>query len=150
MEDNAARIRFAGIEIASKNMLPRPMESMTPPTTFHHDITAISQVNPQIKLVLVTVNITIREDGKDYGCFSISVICAFEIENFDVIIKKLSEGQYHIPPDIDAMLKSVSVSTARGIIYSELRGTFLFGAILPIVIFTPDQVKQQHEKEMTP
>jgi hypothetical protein len=36
--------------------------------------------------------------------------------------------------DIENLLKSIAISTMRGIIFSDLRGTILHNAILPLVM----------------
>ena len=58
--------------------------------------------------------------------------------SFDFFVKDLksyiNENQsMNIPANIMAMFNSVSLSTTRGLLYSKLSGTFISGAILPLL-----------------
>lgn len=57
----------------------------------------------------------------------------FEIFEFDEIFKNVGEDKYDIPVGLEILLKSAGISTTRGIIYSEVRGTYLHGAVLPLI-----------------
>lgn len=136
-----AKIKFKGIEILGKQMLERPADMIAIPINdFHYDVATTSQVNPQLKIAFIKVEVKIREKSSGNIFFSTAIACGFEIENFDEVIENPTNNFYFIPPDIDAMLRSVSVSTSRGIIFSELSGTYLYTALLPIVIFSPNQI----------
>ncbi len=56
------------------------------------------------------------------------------LENFEETIENDEEGKYMIPPDLEGTLKQISISTIRGIMFSEFRGTQLHGAVLPIIL----------------
>ena len=99
-----------------------------------------------IKAIFIKVDIKIRERDKELIIASISTGCGFEIDNFDEVILKQEDNRYFIPSEVDALLKSVSVSTARGVMFSEFRGTYLFNLILPVIIFQPPPI-EQIEKE---
>jgi hypothetical protein len=56
------------------------------------------------------------------------------IENFEDTLKKDEDDKYIIPGDLEGMLKQISISTIRGFMFSEFRGTHLHKAILPILL----------------
>jgi hypothetical protein len=56
----------------------------------------------------------------------------FDIFNFDGV-KIESEDAISLPDDMLDLLNTVTIGTARGVLYSELRGTYLDHAILPVL-----------------
>ena len=55
-------------------------------------------------------------------------------DNFDdYFTKNEKENKYEVPEELEIVLKSAGISTSRGIIFSELEGTYLQGIILPLV-----------------
>ena len=90
-------------------------------------------------------DITINELDNQAKLAFFKTICLFEFPEFDAHFTKREDNNFDIPVDLEIMLKSVSISTARGVVFSELRGTYLHGAILPLIdIATP--VKLAHEQ----
>jgi hypothetical protein len=136
MNTPAAIIRFKGIELVSKKMVQAP-ESGTIIPLFHFDISAESRVHQSEKLLGILVNIRIKEPNKDFNLAEISVACAYLVENFEQAIILRNDGLFDVLPEVDALVKSVSISTVRGILFSEFRGTYLSEAIMPIIIITP-------------
>lgn len=147
MQTPQVSIQFKTIELLSKSMLERePEVRRSPPTDFHFDIVAESIINPTINTIFVKVTVAIKEKDKAESIASISIGCGFEIGNFDEIIKKTEGNNYLIPPELDTLIKSVAVSTSRGIIYSEFRGTYLYNVVLPIIIFQPPLIDSKGKK----
>jgi hypothetical protein len=73
---------------------------------------------------------------------SFGAACSFEIENFEEIFIKTSVNAYNIPNDVMVTLISLSISTLRGIMFDQLRGTYLHNAFLPIL--DPKEFKLQN------
>ena len=141
----AARIKFKIIDLLSKKMIA-PSQSLTAvPKMFHFDILVDTSVNTEQKIIVIVVDIKIKEVNKEIVQGELSLACGFEVENFEeTILKDDKTNMYIVPPDTDALVKSVSISTARGVLFSEFRGTYLMQAIMPIIIFPPiAQAKQQ-------
>jgi hypothetical protein len=136
MRDSSVLLKFKGIELLLKEMQQRPDNGIIS-GEFNFNIKADSKVNEIEKLIIVFVSIVIndRNIGTEFG--RLNVACAFEVENFETSIVKVKENLFRIPDDADALVKSVAISTTRGIMYSEFRGTYLFNAILPIIIINP-------------
>jgi hypothetical protein len=65
--------------------------------------------------------------------------CIYSISKFDDVIKMNAEGKLEIPQPLAELLNAVSVSTARGAMFSAFKGTFLHNALLPMV--EPHQFK---------
>ena len=61
----------------------------------------------------------------------LTVSCVYLVENFDEFIK-MNEGIADIPKEMELQFNNLTFSTARGVMFTLFRGTYLQGAILPI------------------
>lgn len=68
---------------------------------------------------------------------TLTVICTFAIPNLSQY--KNNEGVVVIPSDFILLLNTVTIGTARGMMFSEFRGTFLHEAIVPVIV--PSQLQ---------
>ena len=131
MPEEIANIRFAGINIISKYLGDPPLMPVS--ELFLFDVRIETKVNAEMKFVMPFVEVAIRQENSDVVLAKLVMACIFEIQNFETHIQPNSTGQYVVPPDIDLSLRQAAVSTARGIIFSELRGTYLHNAIMPLI-----------------
>lgn len=136
------KLKFKNVEVISLNMTPRPKNWVTG-NPYEFDLKIESQVNPDHKLIIILSDIKIREYKTDNVLASIVVACMFEAENFSESVIKRKDGIFQIPTDTDVVIKTMSVSTVRGIMFSEFRGTYLYEAILPIIIIPAAQIKPE-------
>jgi hypothetical protein len=102
-------------------------------TTFNFNIRIESKADAANKLVFVIVHVEIGNEDHSIVLGEISVSCIFEIINFDEVIRIEENGKYDIPPRLIETLNVVSISTTRGVMFSTFKGTFLHGAVLPIL-----------------
>lgn len=86
----------------------------------------------------IKVNV-IQDGGKVIA--TLTVTCTFSIPNLDQY--KNTEGKLVIPNDFILLLNTVTIGTARGMMFSEFRGTFLHDAILPVI--DPSQMQPKAE-----
>lgn len=147
MDKPQAKIKLSALELIEKT-LRRRSEDIPPGNDFNFDVKVDSRVNPDQKLIIVIVDIDVRYFGNDIVLGHIGFGCGFEIENFDDVITKQSNGQYQIPTDVDTLTKTVSLSTVRGVIYSEFRGTYLSNANLPIILINPPMPLESQKSEI--
>jgi hypothetical protein len=98
---------------------------------FQFDIKLEHKFNIEKRIFSVFVSIEIfDEDHKNkFGSFSVS--CNYEIENFNDFVD--SRKNMALPDEFVITLNSISLSTARGMMFNQFRGTFLHGACLPII-----------------
>jgi hypothetical protein len=90
------------------------------------------------------LTITIKNKNTNSLEAKLSVGFGFRILNFEDLPPG-DDQKPTIPPPLDLMLQDIAISTARGIMYSEFRGTHLHNAILPIVL--PSSLKRSKEKK---
>lgn len=71
-----------------------------------------------------------REDGEIIA--SISLACIFSIPDLDQY-RNVQSGKLELPTDLVLLLNTVTIGTARGIMFSEFRGTVLHDVLLPVI-----------------
>jgi len=82
--------------------------------------------------------------------YSILMILCYNlklIENFEEKIKLNDERKYVIPTAFEMFMRSVSISTTRGIVYAELRGTYLHNAIMPVFLIDKMEPIELNEEQ---
>jgi hypothetical protein len=140
--------RFIDIQVMMKHVREPPKEGIT--GLFQFEVRVETRVMPEKGFVVPVVEVKIRDGDNPEPLANFIVACVFHVKDFDKHIP-LTEDKIHIIPEpFDKITKPVVISTARGIIYSELRGTYLNKAIMPIMHM--DQFKEvdnDSQKELT-
>ena len=90
------------------------------------DVRIVQQIQKKEKFVVVTMVINVKDSENILG--NIILRCTFEVENIASIV-----GHQPSLQDLKIKLNTITIGTARGVLYSVFKGTFLHGAILPIV-----------------
>jgi len=132
------RIQVTGIEIVSKSMTQPPKNGVGPVFTFALHAETRVHVKRERLIEFVKMEVKGRPGGEEepegeLELATLSMSCLFSVEDFQKVIVKNEEGLYVIPPGIEATIRPITISTARGVLYSEFRGTYLNNAVLPIV-----------------
>jgi hypothetical protein len=102
-------------------------------TAFNFSIRIESKADAANKLVFVIVHVDIKTEDLSLVLGSLSLSCIYEIADFDALIKMDAGGNLVMPKSLIETLNSDSISTTRGVMFSTFRGTFLHGAVLPLV-----------------
>lgn len=126
-----------GIEIL-EIQINHPERSIPENTVYNFEVEIKHRFNIENQLIFVICCVSILIDD-DLKVGFTKINCIFSLTNFETLIK--DENNVDIPKKIAIALNSVSISTIRGILFSELKGTFLHHAVLPIV--GPANFKQQ-------
>ena len=131
-------VHIKGIEVlnSSINLPNLPAIALS---SFDFSINLESKIDATAKLIFVVVTVEIRAEEYDPILGSLAISCIYSISKFDDIIKMNAEGKLEIPLPLAEYLNTVSVSTARGAMFSAFKGTFLHNALLPMV--EPHQFK---------
>lgn len=130
-KDFNVEMQIRAIELLSGS-LNLPANPNTPVTNFNFNISIESRADAVNKLVFVIVHVEINDDHS-VVLGALSVSCIFEIVNFEDVIKVEADGKVNIPQRLIETLNSISISTTRGVMFSTFKGTFLHGAVLPII-----------------
>jgi hypothetical protein len=123
--------QIKGIELLDVNIV-------YPKTPLNREVIFKFNINVEIKIVnenslvmaIVSIDILDNENTDKYGF--IKVNCVFGVENFGSFLNS-ETNKVDLPKQFITTINSISISTARGIMFNQFRGTFLHGAILPII-----------------
>lgn len=125
------QFRLKGIELL-RTAINHPGLGFSP-TEFQFDITVENRVDPSQKLIFVITTADVRANNKPEQLAVISSASIFGIENFEEMVKMKPDNQFEVKDEIMLILVSISLSTLRGIMFDQFRGTYLHTAILPVI-----------------
>jgi len=125
------QVKIVAVETISKGLYAQPSDFGG--TFFSFDYSIEVRVNADQKLVFVLLKTFIRDMDKSTRLAHFVIACIFNVANFESYIKLNENGLYNVPDDLDFQFKAITTATARGVIYAELRGTYLHTAIMPLV-----------------
>jgi hypothetical protein len=132
MEKNK-EIKFLlkGIELLDEQ-LKHPGKPFPAKSTFHFDINLEHRINPDNNLVIVICTISIKNNDKSTQLGLLKASCIFEVADLAAFIDK-NKKQVDLPQETLTTFNSITISTVRGIMFSQFKGTFLHNAHLPII-----------------
>lgn len=131
MDSSTVSYKLMGIEILNLQIGVRPVDFND--HEFNFDITAETRVNSEKKLVFIITTVKVRELNGEKELGEIASALAFEVENFEEVITKNNDDHFIVPIPFEILMRTISISTTRGIMFSNFKGTHLHKAILPIV-----------------
>ena len=123
--------RFVSIEIRSKSLKELGEAKENVKITFN--VRSNSKVMAEQGIVIMNTTVLIFDANSTDIFAEFNVDCLFQVIEFEKHIKLNDRKLYVIPPQLEGIIKPVSISTVRGIIYSELRGTYLNNVIMPVI-----------------
>lgn len=124
--------KIHGIELVSFSIQPQQAREYAG-DTFEFNIQQERKTNSDKRLVIVFTTVTIKEAGKDNSLANLQVACGFEISSFEELIKKDKEGNFLIPHDLNTAVSRIAIATTRGVLYAQLRGSYLQNSTLPVL-----------------
>ena len=124
-------LRFKDIDILAKMLAPKPIDFDGDYYSF--DFNGETRVLAEQKVVVTLFSAVIRDKEKTEQLAHFAIACVYEIPQLEETILKDDKGVYQIPDDLDIITKSTTYSTLRGVIFAELRGTYLANAIMPLM-----------------
>jgi hypothetical protein len=89
--------------------------------------------NREAKQILVMATVALVDHVTQSIEFaSAQVAFIYQVEQFDAYYKE-TENQMAFPEPFSLALNSISISTLRGVLYGQLKGTYLDNMILPMI-----------------
>lgn len=113
------------------------------PSEIEFDITLEQRITPENELVVVNCTISAHNLGKEFLLGSIKVGCLYHVKSMDKLLTK-DKGSINLPSKFIETINIVTIGTARGMMYSEFKGTYLHNAILPLIDPAVLSEVQQH------
>lgn len=101
--------------------------------TFHYNINIQHRVNPEQKLVFVDTIIDVLMQDKQTKLAFFKATCIFYVESVLNYRSQTNPDLYDLPQGLVSELNTIAISTARGIMFGQFRGTYLHNAILPVI-----------------
>jgi len=101
--------------------------------TYHYNMNIQHRINLEQKLVIVDTTIETLYQDKKTRLGHIKVACVYFVESLLDYISDINDKLVNLPEAFIISLNSESISTTRGIMFSQFRGTFLHNAVLPII-----------------
>lgn len=141
MDNEEIKFKISNIHIVSKHLEELKEEN---PIEYSWEISVETRVHADKDQIIpcVFANIKKVKEKSEYLA-KFTVACIFEVEDFDKKILLNEANLYIIPSYFDNALKQIALSTARGVIFSEVQGTYLNNAILPVIFV--DQMKETQQ-----
>ena len=118
-----------------------PGHKMQENTTYHYNINIQHKINVEDRLILVDTSIDTMHQDKKTRLGHIKVTCIYYIESLLNYKSERNDQLIELPEQLIIKLNSLAISTTRGVMFSQFRGTFLHNAILPI--FDPTKLKSE-------
>lgn len=131
-KDFTVDLQLKSIELL-KGSISLPSVPEVSLNNFNFNISLESKADATNKFLFVIVSVEIRSEDQNHILGSLAVSCIYSIVNFDEVVKIEADGKLDIPQPLVEILNSISISTARGVMFSTFKGTFLHNAFLPIV-----------------
>lgn len=130
-EEKQFNFQVKGIEILDTSII-RPKNRIDGNTVFGFALQAQHSFNLEKELVIVTCNIEVLDNNSKDKLGHVNASCLYYVNNFEQYFDKEKKSP-NLPEGVITMLNSISISTIRGVMYGIFRGTFLNGAILPVI-----------------
>lgn len=126
-------IKFQVIEIFERSLSiqpPYPQEPDAKPN-FNFRVSSNTLVDEKDKLIIITLKIFVKSLNFENITGLLQIRFGYQVLNFEDLPRNI-KGAYGLPKDLENILRNAAISTARGVMFSEFRGTILHNAILPL------------------
>ena len=138
--DNSFTLQLKKMELLDVK-LNQPEQPLPDNMTFNFNLNITYKLNEEKELANLITSISVLSEDHKTQLGSIKSNCAIFIQNLANYIdenKKIS-----LPDELITSLNSLAISTTRGMMFSEFRGTFLHDAVLPLL--NPQNVTNKKE-----
>lgn len=129
--DKPVRFQLKGIELLDF-CFNHPKQQIPVQMVFNFEIKIEHKILADNNFIAVVVTIEINNGQRESKLGSIMVSCIFEIPELKEYIDPKNNTP-ELPEEFLTTINSISISTVRGVMFSQFRGTFLHNAILPVV-----------------
>lgn len=122
------------IELVEFSIHPIPKLKNTEEIEFNFNLYITSSVVAEKNLIIERVQIEMSSKESEDKVAKIILLIGYSITAFNQYVKLVPGKKiYDIEPNLDKTIRNISIGTSRGILFSKLQGTYLAGAVLPII-----------------
>ena len=120
-----------GIELLDFNLIV-PTDDVSKIRSYKFNINAEQKINLENKLIFDVISVEILNEDTESKLGSIKVSVIYELNNMAALYDKNSQ-KVNLPKELIAHLNDISISTTRGVLFSQFKGTHLHNAFLPVI-----------------
>ena len=120
-----------GIEVLDFNLIV-PTDDINKIKTYKFNINAEQKINLENKLIFDVISVDILNEDTESKLGSIKVSVIYELNNIEKFIDKNNQT-VKLHSELVAHLNDISISTTRGVMFSQFKGTHLHNAFLPVI-----------------
>lgn len=139
-DQNQVNARLTAIDVKELH-INESHNKVSNKTEFNYNLELEHLVNLDGDSVEVNTKVMIGDNDHDIHYGSIKTAIHFQIQNLKQFYND-EQGQLELPPDLLNSLNAIAISTTRGIMHGQFKGTYLHNAVLPLIDlsqFAPDQ-----------
>ena len=129
MDNTLVNFQIDNIEINRIAISQQP--SKFDPEHYNYNLKVEHRFNLEEEIVAVITTAQIFTGKKD-KLAEIEINVFYKVENLKNFENK-KDKKMELPADFITAINSVSISTLRGVMFSQLRGTYLHNAFLPVI-----------------
>lgn len=129
MDKTVVKFQIENIEINQITVLPQPQTFS--PENYEFKLNVEHLFNVEEETVMVVASANIFSDKKKHLA-DVKINVFYRVENLKNFENK-KEKKMEFPEDFTTAINAVSISTLRGVMFSQFRGTYLHNAFLPVV-----------------
>lgn len=130
-KEKQINFQLKGIELLDV-LIKHPKQALPANTSFHFNINLKHKINAENKLVFVISSIKVLLEDKKTELALLTVSCIYNVPEIEKFFEQETK-QVKFPNEFVIKLNTVSLSTTRGVMFSEFKGTFLHNAYLPLI-----------------
>ncbi len=131
MENKEFEFRLKGMDILQSSISEINI-NQSKTVNYNFDINIETKLNREKKMVFVAPTVVVRMNNKPKQLGMLKIALMFEFKLFDDYFDEKT-NDFSLPKDINTTLISVSISTLRGVLFNQFKGTALHNAILPMI-----------------
>lgn len=129
MDKTVVKFQIENIEINQITVSPQPQTFSPENYEFKLNVEHLFNVEEETVMVIASANIF---SNKKKHLAEVMINVFYRVENLKNFENK-KEKKMEFPEDFTTAINAVSISTLRGIMFSQFRGTYLHNAFLPVV-----------------
>ena len=123
--------RIVALDILEAN-LALPPQNLTKEIVFQFDVNLEHRWNTDDDIFIVVTTISIFSNDKEHLLSKFKTNTVFKVEELAKHVDT-ANSKNNMPTDVILDLNELAISTTRGSLFSFLKGTYLYNAILPII-----------------
>jgi hypothetical protein len=129
--ENTIAFGIKGIEIVNSIIQAPPEGGIV--SNFNFELQFRTIANPKEGILSVFSDAVVKDLDRNLLIGQYSVLFHYSVTGLEKVLKLTEGNQSEIPQPLVTTLLGISASTLRGLMFGAFKGTFLQGAILPVV-----------------